>query len=159
MRALLALAVAVAAAALAGCTTTPPPGSPLPLAGPEFDLRGTWTGTWGSGPVELVVVEQHDSQPYSGLFFGPVMVLGRAQPGLAGVLTYTVRDAPTSVRVVGWLGGSAQSPTLRLEGEAIDGTVYAALRRLEPGRFVGMGQSTFPWGPQGPIELVRRPTS
>jgi hypothetical protein len=152
---LRAAAVAVVVIALAACASTPLIGEPAPLPGASTDLRGVWAGTWGGAPAKLLVIEQHDLQPYSGLFFGPLMVLGHAEPGISGTLSYTVRGTLTSVRVVGWVGGSPRSPVLRLHAESVDGIVQAVLRQVDPTRFIGTGDSSFTWGPSGPIELTR----
>lgn len=143
---------------LGACSTMPPVPPPL-TAVPDVGgpLSGTWTGTWGGTPVTLVVVEQTEFAAYSGVYLGPLQLLGQRAPGVSGVLTSTIGGAPVSVNVQGWLGATERGRTLVLTGVALDGVQYLSLARVEDDRLVGRGQSDFRWGPQGPVNLVRQP--
>lgn len=156
MRRLPIFASMVLLVALFGCTQTvdqaPPPAA---TAGPD-DLRGTWVGTWGGAPVQLVLVEQRELGDDSGVYFGPVQVLGRRRPGVAGVLTSTVAGAPVSVNAEGWLGNIGGRLTLLLRATTTSGFQQITLARTADDRWSGRGESEFSWGPQGAIEIVRR---
>ena len=104
--------------ALFGCAQTvdlalPPPVTALP------DLRGTWTGTWGGAPAQLVIIEQRELGDYAGIYLGPVQVLGRRRPGVSGVLTSTIAGASVSVNAEGWLGYANGNLTLLLRDHAV----------------------------------------
>jgi hypothetical protein len=151
MRQLAALLLVIA---LAGCAQTvdlapPPPVTAVP------DLRGTWAGTWGGTPVQLVVVEQRELGDYAGVYVGPVQVLGRRRPGVSGVLTSTIAGAPVSANVEGWLGYGNGNLTLLVHATTPSGSQQLTLTRTADDRWSGRGESSFPWGPQGAIELVR----
>ena len=148
------------AMALAGCASGPAAPPPPPaMAPPPPDLRGTWTGTWGGAPLTLVVSEQAELGAYSGLYFGPVQVLGQRVPGLAGVMTSTIGGNPVSASVKGWLGSSGTAVTLLLQARTPHGHQQLTLTRVQPERLVGRGDSDFPWGPRGDVELIRRPAT
>ena len=155
MRQLVGRAAILLVLALSGCAQTvdtapPPPATAVP------DLRGTWAGTWGGAPVQLVVVEQREFGDYAGVYFGPVQVLGRRRPGVSGVLTSTIAGAPVSANAEGWLGYSNGALTLLLRAETPSGAQQLTLNRTADDRWSGRGESDFSWGPQGPIEIVRR---
>jgi hypothetical protein len=140
--------------ALSGCAPTvdlspPPPPTAVP------DLRGTWMGTWGGAPVQLVIVEQHELGDYSGVYVGPVQVLGRRRPGVSAVLTSIVAGAPASVNAEGWLGYSGGRLTLLLRATTPSGSQQLTLAGTATGPWSGHGESSFSWGPQGPIEVAR----
>ncbi len=148
----LLLAVALA---LAACQTGPPSLAPVALAAGVPDLRGTWTGTWGGAATRLVVTDQLDTQQYSGIYLGPVQLLGQRMPGLAGVLTVTVRGEARSANVQGWFGAAGAQPALVLVAVTPDGREYMTLRQLSAERLAGTGDSDFAWGPRGVVELTR----
>jgi hypothetical protein len=152
------VAAAIVALALAGCGVNPPRVVPVPEAAGVIDLRGTWTGTWGGTPLTLVLLEQEELGAYTGVYLGSLQVLGERTPSVSGVLTSTIRGEPVSVNARGWLGTlngrlalvvAASSPPV--------GTQYLTLTRIEPSRLAGSGESEFPWGPRGLVELTRRP--
>jgi hypothetical protein len=133
-------------------------GPPLPATAVP-DLRGTWTGTWGGTPVQLVIVEQRELGDYAGLYFGPVQLLGRRRPGVAGVLTSTIAGAAVSANTEGWLGNIQGRLTLLLHATTPSGMQQVTLVRTADDRWSGRGESEFSWGPQGAIEIVRRRVS
>lgn len=141
---------------LAGCAG--PSGPPtVPATAPTTaaaDLRGTWRGTWGGAPLTLLVTDQTDSAPYSGLFFGPWLVSGRRYPGVSGTMTYTDRGAAISVRFDGWI--RADRPLMLLIASApLDGPQQLTLKATGAASLTGDGESDFRWGPRGAIELTR----
>lgn len=140
--------------AVTGCAHSAAPPPPIAYE-PVGELAGTWTGTWGGTPLTLVIVEHTEGAPYSGLYFGPWLVAGGRYPGISGVLTYSSSGSPASVRFNGWIY-SSRPFTLRVLAEAPDGQLHARLRGAGAGGLAGEGESTFRWGPQGPIELSRR---
>src|SRR5262245_6109485 len=143
-------------ATVSGCesarSSAAPPAIPADLLG---ELRGTWTGTWGGMPVTLLIVDYTESAAYSGLYFGPWLIAGGRYPGVGGILTYVKNDAPTSVRFQGWIASSSPFVMLVL-AEPPDGQLRARLRGAGAAELAGEGDSTFWWGPRGPIELTRR---
>ena len=152
----LALIILVAAA---GCESARSSAPPPPVAyEPVGELMGTWTGTWGGTPLTLVIAEHTEGAPYSGLYFGPWLIAGGRYPGVAGVLSYARQGTPTSVRFQGWLY-SSRPFTLLVLAEPLDGQLHLRLRGAGAGELIGEGQSEFRWGPQGRIELTRRPRS
>jgi hypothetical protein len=108
-------------------------------------------------PARLVIVEQRELGDYSGIYLGPLQVLGRRRPGVAGVLTSTIAGAPVSANVEGWLGYVNGQLALRLHAVTSSGAQWLTLARTADDRWVGRGESGFPWGPQGAIELARVP--
>jgi hypothetical protein len=143
---------------LTGCAQTadlapPPPPTAVP------DLRGTWAGTWGGSPVELLIVEQHELGDYSGVYLGPVQVVGRRRPGVIGVLTSTIAGAPVSANAEGWLGYAGGRLTLLLRATTGSGPQQLTLTQTAGDRWSGQGQSDFTWGPRGTIDIVRRAVS
>ena len=154
MRRLAACAVILLVIALAGCAQTAdlaPPPSPTALP----DLRGTWVGTWGGAPMQLVIVEHRELGDYAGIYLGPVQVLGRRRPGVAGVLTSTIAGAPVSVNAEGWLGSVNGKLTLLLRATTPSGSQQLTLAQTAGDRWSGRGESEFPWGPRGEIEIAR----
>ena len=143
----------------AACTTgTPLPQPPPPGAGATItDVRGSWRGTWAGAPVSLLITDQEARAGYSGLYVGNYQVLGHERPGVAGILTSQINNAQTSVRAQGWFGGVDGQLTLRLLADSPSGQQRLTLRPDGPNRLVGMGDSSFRWGPAGPIELRREP--
>jgi hypothetical protein len=149
------LAAVGLASALAACSTAPPLPSPIPMT-PEIvgTFTGTWTGVWGGTSATLVIVEQRAVTTSSGVYLGPVQVLGQPLPGVSGVLTSTIGGAPKAVTVQGWLGSSGGRAALVLGAVTVDGRQYLNLVRTDDGRLAGTGHSDFPWGPQGTVLLV-----
>lgn len=127
------------------------------MAPPPPDFRGTWSGTWGGAPLTLVVTEQAELGAYSGLYLGPLQVLGQRASGVSGVMTSTIAGHPVSASAKGWLGSTGTAVTLLLHARTPHGTQQLTLTRVQPDRLVGRGESDFPWGPKGDVELSRRP--
>ena len=117
-------------------------------------------------PAHVNRIRQHglqlitDQQTYagdSGLYVGGYQVLGHPRPGVAGILTSQINKEQTSVRAYGWFGGVEGQPTLTLVTDSPSGQQRIILRLDGPDRLVGTGNSSFKWGPTGPIELRRAP--
>ena len=139
----------------AGCTTPLP--QPLPAGAGVVvgDIRGSWRGTWGGTPAALLITDQQIQAGYSGLYIGSYQLLGNERPGVSGILTSQIDKDQTSVRAYGWFGGVEGQLTLRILADWPNGQQRLTLRPDGPDRFVGMGESSFRWGPNGPIELTR----
>lgn len=148
-----AVLVAAISALLGACAAPPPlamPTWPLP------DLRGTWTGTWGGTPLTLVILEQRDAEPVDGVSIGPWQVFGRNLPGVAGILTVTIRRETVSGNVQGRLGTSNGRLALVLEPATVNGG-WISLTQVDENRLAGTGTAQMSWEPQGPVELLRQP--
>ena len=156
MRTRLGLMVVVLFAA--ACTTgTPLPQPPPPGSGATLsDIRGSWRGTWGGAPAALLITDQQTSAGYSGLYVGNYQVLGHERPGVSGILTSEINKEQTSVPAHGWFGGVEGQLTLRIVADSPSGQQRLTLRPDGPNRLVGMGDSSFRWGPSGPVELSRQ---
>jgi hypothetical protein len=92
----------------------------------------------------------------AGLYIG-YQLLGNERPGISGILTSQIDKEQMSVRAYGWFGGvgGGEPVTLRVLADSPSGQQRLTLRPDSPDRFVGMGESSFRWGPNGPIELTR----
>jgi hypothetical protein len=132
-----------------------PQSGPLPTspASPP-DLRGTWTGTWADTPLKLMVLNQ-EVVPVSSIYIGPWPPFAQHEPGIAGILTYTVRDEAVSVNVRGRFGFSNGARTLYLDPQSGYGQ-QITLTRVDQDRMAGVGTSLARWEPSGPVELVRQ---
>lgn len=141
----------------AGCA--PPLPQPLPPgAGATIDdIRGSWRGTWAGAPASLLITDQQMQAGYSGLYVGSYQLLGNERPGVSGILTSEIDKEQTSVRAWGWFGGLSGQPTLRIIADSPSGQQRLTLRPDGPDRLIGMGESSFRRGPNGPIELTRVP--
>ncbi len=137
---------------LAGCATGPPVGPPA-VSAP--DLTGSWTGTWGGGPLTLLLTEQTIGPGESGLVLGPWQVLGERYPTVAGVLTTTIRGERVSTNAEGLLGLSGGAVILTLRARSSAGDQRLTLRLMDRDRLQGAGESQYRWGPQGAAELTR----
>jgi hypothetical protein len=138
--------------ALVGCATDPPLAPARP--GEVPDLRGRWTGTWAGAPASLLVLEQEDVAGYRGVYVGSAVVLGQRPPGLSGTVTSTVDGRPVTANARGWVGYLDGRLTLRVRAETADG--FQVLTLIPEGdRLGGHGESSFRWGPRGPVELTR----
>jgi hypothetical protein len=145
----------VLVAALAGCATGTP--LPAPPTGAVPDVAGTWRGTWGDQPAALLITSQDVDAGYSGIFVGSGHVLGPRRPGVAGVLTSTIRGRQVSARAEGWLGADATGrAVLLIQAETPDGGQRLTLTRVGEDQLQGMGESTFRWGPSGTARLIRQ---
>jgi hypothetical protein len=147
----------VPAAAIAllavGCTTAAPPAPPAVIAP---DLRGTWTGTWDGAPLSLLVIEQHSGHGDSGLVIGPWQVLGERYPVVSGVMTSSARGEAVSTRMDGVLADEGGRLVVTVRARSHAGEQRLTLRLVERDRLEGSGDSQYPWGPRGPVRLVRR---
>lgn len=141
---------------MTGCASTSERLPPSPPSTIVPDLRGIWSGLWGGTPLTLVVVDQKEMAAYSGIYLGPLQVLGRRAPGVNGVMTSTIRGAAVSVSVEGWYGSTSGGLMLVLRGVMPNGTQQLTLTRIEAEQLAGTGESSFRWGPQGPVNLTRR---
>jgi hypothetical protein len=142
--------------AIAGCESARPAAPPGPLAYEAVgELMGTWIGTWGDTLLTLVVVDHTESAPYSGLYVGPWLVAGGSYPGISGILTYERSGSQASMRFNGWIHSSRPFVAV-LVAEPPDGPLRLRLQGAGPGRLTGEGQSTFRWGPHGPVALAHR---
>ena len=152
MRVVLAILVATMLSACeTGMVVPPPPTGPLP------DLAGTWRGTWGGQPASLLITDQLTSAGYSGLYVGTWQLGGPQRPGIAGVLTTTIRGASVSSRAEGWLGNDASGRlVLLVQTETPDGLQRLTLARVADDRLQGSGESSFRWGPRGTADLIRQ---
>ena len=151
------VAVLIVTIFVAGCSSWSTLPSPLPpgAAATMADFRGSWRGTWGGAPASLLVTDQQTAAGYSGVYLGNYQVLGHERPGVSGILTSQVNNAQTSVRADGWFGGGDGQLILRVLADSPSGQQRLTLRPDGPDRLVGMGESSFRWGPSGPIELTR----
>lgn len=140
---------------LGGCRSAPLPPPPPVSYEPVGELGGTWSGRWGETPLTLVITEETEGAPYSGLYFGPWLVAGSRYPGIGGILTFASAGSPATVRFDGWIY-SSRPFTVFVRAEALDGPLQMRLNGGGAGRLIGEGQSMFRWGPQGPIELTRQ---
>ncbi|HEY7519087.1 MAG TPA: hypothetical protein VIE36_12405 [Methylomirabilota bacterium] len=138
-----------------GCALGPP--LPPPPTGPIPDLIGTWRGTWGGEPATLLISEQTFHSGYSGIFLGDYQLGGPHRPGIAGVLTSTIRGDFVSARAEGWAGNDATGRVLLLvHSESPAGVQRLTLTRVGADELQGTGDSTFNWGPRGPARLTRQ---
>jgi hypothetical protein len=109
--------------------------------------------------MTLVVTDQGDFGTQSGVYFGAYPVLGQRAPGVSAVLTSRIGGQPVSASATGWLGSSGTAVTIVLHARSPHGTQQLVLTRTQPDRLVGKGESDFPWGPRGDVELSRRPAT
>lgn len=153
MRRLFAILLA---ALIGGCAVGPP--LPPPPSGPVPDLVGTWRGTWAGAPVALLISAQTADSGYSGIFLGDYQLGGPRRPGIAGVLTSTIRGEAVSSRAEGWMGHDATGRLLLVvQTESPAGFQRLTLARVGPDQLQGSGESSFTWGPRGPAALTRPP--
>jgi hypothetical protein len=129
---------------------------PSPPPGPVPDLRGTWAGTWGGRPAFLLVTDQQDEFTESGVYLGSYALLGERRPGLTGILTSSIGQDTISTNAQGWFGYSGGRLMLVLRADTADGTQYLTLGFADERRLRGTGESSFRWGPRGPVELTRQ---
>ena len=139
---------------LGACSSAPPPLA-APPAGRLPDLRGTWTGTWGSTLVTLIILDQTDAGPAEGVSVGPWQVFGQTFPGVSGILSVKIRGEMVSVNVQGRLGTSNGRLALTLTPATANGG-WISLTRLSESRMTGTGLGQMSWEPEGPVELLRQ---
>jgi hypothetical protein len=140
--------------ALASPEPRPAPAIPPPAAQVVPDLRGTWTGTWAQRPMTLLLLKQEEF-PVGSVYIGPWAPFAQREPGLSGILTFTVRDEAISVNVRGRFAGANGGRALVLEPLTANGQ-QIVLTRVERDYLSGVGTSRASWEPSGPVELVRR---
>jgi hypothetical protein len=147
-------AILVAAVMLAGCVADmpfPPPIDPVP------DLLGTWEGTWGGEPLALLITAHVGDAGYSGVYLGGWQAAGPRRPGVSGMLTSTIRGVPVSSRMEGWLGNDIYGRlVLVAQTETPDGLQRLTLALVGQDELEGDGESSFRWGPEGPVQLTRQ---
>jgi hypothetical protein len=149
------LALVLLATLLGGCVLGPP--LPPPPSGPVPDLLGTWRGTWGGQAAALLISEQTADSGYSGIFLGNYQLGGPHRPGIAGVLTSTIRNEAVSARAEGWVGNDATGRLLvAVQSESPAGVQWLTLTRVSPDELQGTGESSYSWGPRGPARLTRQ---
>jgi len=149
------LIIVLVAALASGCLVGPP--LPPAPSGPVPDLVGTWRGTWGGQPAALLISEQTADSGYSGIFLGGYQLGGPHRPGIAGVLTSTIRNEVVSARAEGWVGNDATGRLLvTVQSESPAGLQWLTLTRVSPAELQGTGESSFSWGPRGPARLTRQ---
>jgi hypothetical protein len=119
------------------------------------DLRGTWTGTWDGRPASLLVTDQRDEYTDAGVYVGSYAVLAERRPGLSGILTSSIGHDSISTNAQGWFGYSGGRLVLVLKADTGDGAQYLTLGLTDGRRMQGTGESSFRWGPRGPVELTR----
>jgi hypothetical protein len=95
----------------------------------------------------------------STLNIGPVpldsVITRDRQPTLSGVITFEVRGQPVSTSVSGRIASFTGRTTVVLYASPSDGDQELVLTTVQPNRLAGNGSSTFTWGPQGKIDLMR----
>jgi hypothetical protein len=153
----------VLAIALAGCG---PKLQPLPPGTRVPDLRGTWRGVWGSSQMLLTLSSNDMEYGPSLLNIGPIpidsVITGDRELAYTGSITYEVRGQAVSTAVRGRVAAFTGRVTLVLYASPPDGDQELVLTGVQPNHLAGNGSSTFNWGPQGKIDLLREsgpPTS
>jgi hypothetical protein len=149
MRRLLVLLAVLSA----GCIVTPPVGPPA-VSPP--DLRGTWVGTWGGTPLSIVVIDQQISTGDSGVVIGSWQLLGQYYPTVNGVMTTTISGESVSTNMTGLVSQWGQHFGVTIRGRSSAGEQEMTVKLVEADRLEGAGQSQYAWGPQGPVQAVRR---
>ena len=148
--------MALVLTALAGCG---PHLQPLPAGAKVPDLRGTWRGVWGSSQVLLSLnssdMEYGPSVLNLGGFPLDSAIAGDRELAYAGSITYEVRGDPVSTSVRGRVAYFTGRVTLVLNASPPDGEQQLILTGVQPNHLYGNGSSTFRWGPQGKIDLLR----
>ncbi len=130
-----------------------PPGTKVP------DVRGTWRGIWGTSQVVVTLTGDDIAYAPSTLNIGPLpidsVITRDRQPILSGVITFEVRGQPVSTSVSGRIASFTGRTTVVLYASPSDGDQELVLSTVQPNRLAGNGSSTFTWGPQGTIDLIR----
>jgi hypothetical protein len=142
--------------ALAGCgpqLRSLPPGTKVP------DLRGTWRGVWGKSQMMLTLNSSDMEYGPSVLNVGPIpldsVMAGDKELSYTGSISYEVRGEPVSTAVRGRVAAFTGRVTLVLYATPPDGDQELVLTGVQPNRLSGNGSSTFGWGPQGQVDLLR----
>jgi hypothetical protein len=146
----------VLAIALAGCG---PKLQPLPPGTKVPDLRGTWRGVWGASQMILTLSSNDMEYGPSVLNIGPLpidsMFTGDKELTYTGSVSYEVRGEAVSTAVRGRVAAFTGRVTLVLHASPPDGDQELVLTGVQPNHLTGNGSSTFNWGPQGKIDLLR----
>jgi hypothetical protein len=123
------------------------------------DLRGTWRGVWGSSQLVLSLNSSDMEFGPSAINLGPLpvgsVVSGNRELSYTGSITYEVRGNPVSTSVQGRVAYFTGRVTLVLNASPPDGDQELVLTGVQPNHLSGNGSSTFTWGPQGQIDLLR----
>ena len=155
-RGCLGVAALVFAAAIAGCG---PKLQPLPPGTKVPDLRGTWRGVWGKSQMILTLNSSDMEYGPSALNIGPLpidsVIWGDKELSYTGSISYEVRGEAVSTSVRGRVAAFTGRVTLVLYASPPDGDQELVLTGVQPNRLSGNGSSTFTWGPQGQIDLLR----
>jgi hypothetical protein len=149
--------IALVALIVAGCATSPPP-APVPAGTgvPAQDPSGMWTGMWSGTPLSLSLTPDLDPSSPSGVYVGSWLVLGQGRPSFSGIITFSRRGEPVSTRAKAWAAYTSGGVALLVQAAPTDGTQELRLQTVDGGqRLVGTGSSSFPWGPQGTVDLHR----
>ena len=146
---IVALALIGAACAMSGLTTVVASAQPAP------GFAGSWTGTWAGTPLSLLLIPDANESSPSGIYVGPWLVLGQPRPSFSGVITWSRRGEPVSTHAHAWITYAGGAVGLLIQAAPTDGDQQLSLRSVDPQRFVGVGSSSFRWGPQGAVELHR----
>src|SRR5207247_6098622 len=123
---------------------------------PVHDPRSAGSATSGRRPPTPLIAAHSAPAGYSGVYVGNTQVLGHERPGVSAILTSSINGEPTSVTARGWFGYSDGQEILYVRAESPSGSLRLTLRRDGDDRLIGTGDSSFRWGPAGPIELTRR---
>ncbi len=114
---------------------------------------------WGKSQLLLTLTGSDSQYAPSVLNIGPIpidsVITGDKEPTVSGVITYEVRGEPVSTSVTGRIAFFTGRVTLVLYASPADGDQELVLTTLQPNRLAGNGSSTFRWGPQGKIDLLR----
>jgi hypothetical protein len=102
------------------------------------------------------VTEQRDEYTESGVYLGSYALLAERRPALNGILTSTIGRDSISTNVRGWFGYARGRLMLALRADTADGLQYLTLGLADDLRLEGTGDSSFRWGPRGPVELRRQ---
>ena len=152
----LVVAALLMAAALAGCG---PKLQPLPAGAKVPDLRGTWRGVWGKSQMILTLNSNDMEYGPSLLNIGPIpidsVITGDKELSYTGSISYEVRGEAVSTGVRGRVAGFTGRVTLVLYASPPDGDQELVLTGVQANQLTGNGSSTFNWGPQGKIDLLR----
>jgi hypothetical protein len=151
-----ALVVLALLAAIAGCG---PQVRPLPPGTKVPDLRGTWRGVWGKSQMLLTLSSSDMEYGPSVLNVGPIpidsVIWGDKELSYTGSISYEVRGKAMSTGVRGRVAAFTGRVTLVLYASPPDGDQELVLTGVQPNHLSGNGSSTFTWGPQGQIDLLR----
>ena len=114
---------------------------------------------WGKSQLILTLNSSDMEFGPSVLGIGPIpldsVITGDRELSYSGSITYEVRGDPVSTSVRGRVASFTGRVTLVLQASPPDGDQELVLTGVQPNRLSGNGSSTFTWGPQGQIDLLR----